>query len=132
MSHQSDPIADLFTRVRNSARSGREQVKAPFSRIKGDIARVLKEEGYIKDYIVEAAGRSLQLCIINKYVGRVPVITGVRRISRPGLRRYVSATSIPRVLGGMGVAIVSTSGGVVSGRQASKMNAGGELVGVIW
>lgn len=132
MSQHTDPLSDLFTRLRNGARARLDHVHAPFSKVKGDIARLLKEEGYIKDYFVDTKGSTPRLHIINKYFGQTPAITGLKRVSKPGLRRYVSATAIPRVLGGMGVAMLSTSSGIMSGQQAKRINVGGELLGIIW
>jgi small subunit ribosomal protein S8 len=132
MSTITDPIADFLTRVRNGARAQRPEVLAPYSKIKADIARILKEEGYISDYAVDTSGEHPQIKVINKFVDRSSAIAGLRRVSRPGLRRYVGADEIPRVLGGMGLAILSTSRGVVSGREARKQKLGGELLAYVW
>jgi small subunit ribosomal protein S8 len=132
MSTITDPIADFLTRVRNGARAQRSEVLAPYSKIKADIARILKEEGYISDYAVDTSGEHPQIKVINKFVDRSSAIAGLRRVSRPGLRRYVGADEIPRVLGGMGLAILSTSRGVVSGREARKQKLGGELLAYVW
>ena len=132
MSTVTDPIADFLTRVRNGVRAQQPEVLVPYSKIKAEIARVLKEEGYISDYSVDTSGAHPRIKLINKLVDRSSAIAGLRRISRPGLRRYVGADEIPRVLGGMGVAILSTSRGVVSGREARKQKLGGELLAYVW
>jgi len=132
MSTVTDPIADFLTRVRNGARAQLPEVLIPYSKIKAEIARVLKEEGYISDYSVDTSGAHPRIKLINKLVDRSSAIAGLRRVSRPGLRRYVGADEIPRVLGGMGVAILSTSRGVVSGREARKQKLGGELLAYVW
>jgi len=132
MSTVTDPIADFLTRVRNGVRAQQPEVLVPYSKIKAEIARVLKEEGYISDYSVETSGAHPRIKLINKLVDRSRAIAGLRRVSRPGLRRYVGADEIPRVLGGMGVAILSTSRGVVSGREARKQKLGGELLAYVW
>jgi small subunit ribosomal protein S8 len=132
MSTVTDPIADFLTRVRNGARAQRPEVLIPYSKIKAEIARVLKEEGYISDYSVDTSGAHPRIKLISKLVDRSNAIAGLRRVSRPGLRRYVGADEIPRVLGGMGVAILSTSRGVVSGREARKQKLGGELLAYVW
>jgi small subunit ribosomal protein S8 len=132
MSTVTDPIADFLTRVRNGARAQQPEVLIPYSKIKAEIARVLKEEGYISDYSVDTSGEHPRIKLINKLVDRSSAIAGLRRVSRPGLRRYVGADEIPRVLGGMGLAILSTSRGVVSGREARKQKLGGELLAYVW
>jgi small subunit ribosomal protein S8 len=132
MSTVTDPIADFLTRVRNGVRAQQPEVLIPYSKIKAEIARVLKEEGYISDYSVDTSGAHPRIKLINKLVDRSTAIAGLRRVSRPGLRRYVGADEIPRVLGGMGLAILSTSRGVVSGREARKQKLGGELLAYVW
>jgi len=132
MSTVTDPIADFLARIRNGTRAQRPEVLVPYSKIKAEIARVLKEEGYISDYSVDTSGAHPRIKLINKLVDRSSAIAGLRRVSRPGLRRYVGADEIPRVLGGMGVAILSTSRGVVSGREARKQKLGGELLAYVW
>jgi Ribosomal protein S8 len=104
----------------------------PYSKIKAEVARILKDEGYITDYTVDTSAAHPRIRITNKLVNRSSAITGLRRVSRPGLRRYVGADNIPRVLGGMGIAILSTSRGVLSGREAKKQNVGGELLAYVW
>ena len=132
MSTVTDPIADFLTRVRNGARAQLPEVLIPYSKIKAEIARVLKEEGYISDYSVDTSGAHPCIKLINKLADRSSAIAGLKRVSRPGLRRYVGADEIPRVLGGMGLAILSTSRGVVSGREARKQKLGGELLAYVW
>lgn len=129
----NDPIADMLTRIRNSNSARQAEVKVPASRLKLEIARVLKEEGYIAGYDVEADGTTQTLRIIFKSrPDRTRVISGVKRISRPGLRVYARKTEIPRVLGGLGIAILSTAEGVMSGRQATRQGLGGEVLAYIW
>jgi small subunit ribosomal protein S8 len=132
MSTVTDPIADFLTRVRNGARAQKLEVLIPYSKIKAEIARIFKEEGYISDYSVDTSGEHPRIKVINKLVDRSTAIAGLRRVSRPGLRRYVGADEIPRVLGGMGLAILSTSRGILSGREARKQKVGGELLAYVW
>jgi small subunit ribosomal protein S8 len=132
MSTVTDPIADFLTRVRNGARAQKQEVLIPYSKIKAEIARIFKEEGYISDYSVDTSGAHPQIKVVNKLVDRSTAIAGLRRVSRPGLRRYVGADEIPRVLGGMGLAILSTSRGILSGREAKKQKVGGELLAYVW
>jgi small subunit ribosomal protein S8 len=132
MSTVTDPIADLLARVRNGARAQQPEVLIPYSKIKAEIARILKEEGYISDYSVDTSAAHPRIKVINKLVDRSSAIAGLRRVSRPGLRRYVGADEIPRVLGGMGLAILSTSRGILSGREARRQKIGGELLAYVW
>ncbi len=132
MSTVTDPIADFLTRIRNGGRAQKPELLVPYSRIKAEIARILKDEGYITDYTVDTSGAHPRIKVTNKLVNRSSAITGLRRVSRPGLRRYVGADEIPRVLGGMGLAILSTSRGVLSGRDARKQKLGGELLAYVW
>ena len=132
MSTVTDPIADLLARVRNGAQAQKVEMFVPYSKIKAEVARILKDEGYIIDYAVDTSGAHPRIKITNKLVNRSSAITGLRRVSRPGLRRYVGAQEIPRVLGGMGIAILSTSRGVLSAREAKKQNVGGELLAYVW
>ena len=127
----TDPIADMLTRIRNAQKARLEEVAMPASRMKADIARVMKEFGYIADFAVDEAARSMTLTLRYTAAGE-PVIRGLRRYSRPGLRRYCGATEIPMVLGGLGHSIISTSRGVMAGRQARKLNLGGEVLCTIW
>ena len=132
MSTVTDPIADFLARVRNGARAQQPEVLIPYSKIKAEVARVLKEEGYISDYSVDTSAAHPRIKVINKLVDRSSAIAGLRRVSRPGLRRYVGADEIPRVLGGMGLAILSTSRCILSGREARKQKVGGELLAYVW
>ncbi|MGC3988185.1 MAG: 30S ribosomal protein S8 [Chthoniobacteraceae bacterium] len=132
MSNLSDPIADFLTRLRNASRVSKVDVEVPYSKIKAELARILKEEGYITDFEVATEGVVPQIKITNKIVNRTPAITGLKRVSKPGLRRYVGATEVPRVLGGMGIAILSTPRGLLTGRDAKKQNVGGELLAYVW
>ena len=132
MSTVTDPIADFLTRVRNGTHAQQIEVFVPYSKIKAEIARILKDEGYISDYSIDTSAARPRIKIINKIVNRSSAIAGLRRVSRPGLRRYVGADEVPRVLGGMGLAILSTSRGVLSGREAKKQKVGGELLAYVW
>jgi small subunit ribosomal protein S8 len=132
MSTVTDPIADLLARVRNAATAQKPEMFVPYSKIKAEIVRILKDEGYITDYSVDTAAAHPRIKITNKVANRASAITGLKRVSRPGLRRYVGAQEIPRVLGGMGVSILSTPRGILSGREAKKQNVGGELLAYIW
>ena len=127
----NDPIADLLTRLRNSTSVRKAELLVPYSRMKADISAILKKEGYITDFEVKSEGKP-QLRIVNKFAGKTPAITGLKRVSRPGLRRYVGAEDIPRVLGGMGISIISTPRGVLSGREARRQKVGGELLAYVW
>ena len=127
----NDPISDMLTRTRNASRALLPAVEIPHSRIKESIAGILKKEGYIADFAVEGKlPKKLKLKL--KYQGKKCVIEGLRRISTPGLRRYVGATDIPRVRGGLGVAVVSTSEGLLTDNEARKRNLGGELLCYVW
>lgn len=129
----TDPIADMLTRIRNAAATGAKSVEIPHSKIKAELARILKQEGFISDFLTAGEGAKKALRLRLKYVREgEPVIKGIRRVSRPSLRRYVAATEIPRVLGGMGVAVLSTSSGVMTGQEARRKNVGGELLCTIW
>ena len=132
MSQLSDPIADFLTRLRNAGGARKEELTVPYSKIKAEIARILKQEGYISNYELDSTGKFPQIKITTKTHNRASAITGLKRVSRPGLRKYVGATEIPRVLGGMGISILSTPQGVISGREAKKQNVGGELLAIVW
>jgi small subunit ribosomal protein S8 len=132
MSQLTDPIADFLTRLRNAATARQAEVVAPYSKIKAEIARILKQEGYITDYEVDTKGKFPQIKVTTKSHNRTSAITGLKRMSKPGLRKYVAVTEIPRVLGGMGISILSTPRGIVSGREAKKQNIGGELLAIVW
>jgi small subunit ribosomal protein S8 len=126
-----DPIADMLTRIRNAHRALLPVVEMPHSKIKESIAVILKKEGYVADFAVEGKlPKTIKVRL--KYQGKKGVIEGLQRVSRPGLRRYVGATEIPRVRGGLGVAMVSTPEGVMTGTQARKKNLGGELLCYVW
>jgi small subunit ribosomal protein S8 len=129
----TDPISDYLTRVRNGLRADHTDVEMPASRLKKEISRILVEQGYITSYEVEptAVGESIRIQL--KYTDdRDPVIQGLKRISRPGRRRYVGSDSLPRVQGGMGTAIISTSTGVMTGHEAKQAGVGGEVVAYVW
>jgi small subunit ribosomal protein S8 len=121
-----------LARVRNGAQAQKINIFIPYSKIKAEVARILKDEGYITDYTVDTEAAHPRIKITNKLVDRTSAITGLKRVSRPGLRRYVGADDIPRVLGGMGISILSTSRGVMSGREAKKQKLGGELLAYVW
>jgi small subunit ribosomal protein S8 len=128
----TDPIADMLLRIRNAMKAGHPSVELPGSRIKGEIARVMKSEGYITDFVItDTVPRVLSIDL--KYSDDAePAIRGLRRESKPGLRKFCGVQDIPVVLGGMGTAILSTSGGVVSGKEARRRKLGGELICTIW
>ena len=129
----TDPIADMLTRLRNGNVAYHDDVTMPSSKIKVEIAKVLKQEGYIKDYTVSKAEVGSTLTIVLKYgPNRERTISGVRRISKPGLRVYTKKESLPRVLGGLGIAIISTSSGLLTDRAAHKAGIGGEVVAYVW
>ena len=128
----SDPIADMLTRVRNASRARHSEVVVPASRTKREIARILKDEGFIEDFAEAAQGPIQVLTIRLKYVGKVPVVSGLKRISKPGLRVYAAKTEIPRVLGGLGINILTTPRGVMTGRDAHKERVGGEILCRVW
>ncbi len=127
----TDPISDMLTRIRNANRALLPTVEMPHSKMKEGIAQILKREGYISDFAIEGKlPKTMKMKL--KYQGKKSIIEGLRRISTPGLRRYVGATDIPRVRGGLGVAVVSTSEGLMTGNQARKKNIGGELICYVW
>ena len=129
----TDPIADFLTRIRNAIHAAHETVDIPSSRLKADLARILKEQGYISDYAVEPTAVGEVIKVQLRYTeARRPVITGIQRVSRPGRRRYVNHGQVPRVMGGMGTAILSTSSGVMTGHEAKNKGVGGEVVAYIW
>jgi small subunit ribosomal protein S8 len=130
---QTDPIADFFTRIRNGLVADHDDVVMPASTFKTEIARILREQGYIDDFGVEAGRVGQVLRVRLRYTeDRKPVITGLERLSKPGRRRYVGAGEVPKVLGGMGTTIVSTSRGVMTGHEARHAKVGGELVAKVW
>ena len=129
----SDPIADMLTRIRNASRARHADVVVPASRTKRQIARILLEEGFIAEVREEQEGPRQVLRVTLKYVdGKAPVVSGLKRISKPGLRVYARKTEIPRVLGGLGLVIVSTSQGIMTGAQAYKAQLGGEVLAYVW
>ena len=132
MSQLSDPIADFLTRLRNGGAALKSEVLVPYSKMKAEIARILKQEGYISNYEVDTKGDHPQIKVTTKIANRSSAITGLKRVSKPGLRRYVGAQEVPRVLGGMGIAILSTPRGLLTGREAKKQNVGGELLAYVW
>jgi small subunit ribosomal protein S8 len=132
MSVLTDPISDFLTRFKNAGLAGREEFVAPYSKIKAEIARILMEEGYLWNYEVDTGGRYPVLRCKTKFVAGKPVLTNLQRVSRPGLRQYVSATEMPKVLGGMGISIISTSKGLMTGHKAKAEKVGGELLAKVW
>jgi small subunit ribosomal protein S8 len=131
----SDPIADMLTRIRNAATSRHEKVDIPSSKMKVAIAGVLKDEGFIRDYEISTEEDAVQsdLSVRLSYdSSNKPVITGLKRVSRPGLRVYVQRREVPRVFGGLGVAIISTSQGIMTGQEARRRQVGGEILCYVW
>src|SRR6476661_6006935 len=129
----TDPIGDYLTRIRNAIGSGHDEVEIPASRLKMEMSRILKEQGYIRDFSRKPGRVGEEISIRLKYTeDRRPVIIGMERISRPGRRRYVDHKNVPRVDGGTGTAIVSTSVGVMTGHEAKQRGVGGEVVAYIW
>jgi small subunit ribosomal protein S8 len=129
----TDPIADFLTRIRNGLQADHDAVVMPASKLKLELARVLSEQGYIEDYANEPARVGQALRVTLKYTeDRAPVISGMKRVSKPGRRTYVNHTEIPKVIGGMGTAILTTSRGVMTGHEARRAGVGGEVVAYIW
>jgi small subunit ribosomal protein S8 len=129
----TDPVADMLTRIRNASTAHHEAVDIPASRLKRNIAQILKEQGFIRDFENPKDAKYPTLRVHLRYTGkREPVITGLKRVSRPGQRIYRKATEMPRVIGGMGVAIVSTPRGVMTEREARRQNVGGEVLCYVW
>ena len=129
----TDPIADMLTRIRNANQMRYKEVEVPASKIKIEIARILKEEGFISDYKVKKNDVQSIIVLFLKYGDKKErVITGLKRISKPGLRVYAKAEEVPTVLNGLGIAIVSTSKGVMTGRDAKKQSLGGEVLAYVW
>ncbi len=129
----TDPIADMLTRIRNANKAMHDSTSMPTSRVKEEIARLLKEEGYIKDYHVQK-GESFDVLVIELKFGRnrERVLTDLKRVSKPGRRVYARKDRLPRVLGGMGTAILSTSNGIVTSRKAQELGVGGEVICFVW
>ncbi|MDH3455934.1 MAG: 30S ribosomal protein S8 [Gemmatimonadota bacterium] len=128
----SDPVADMLTRIRNACQAGHRRVDVPVSKLKVEIARLLRDNRYIQDYAVLDDGRHGLLRLYLKYDGESSVIHGMQRVSKPGLRRYVKAREIPRVKNGLGMAILSTPRGLMSDRDARRARVGGEIMAVLW
>ena len=130
---QTDPIADFLTRIRNGLRADHDEVEMPASAFKTEIARILTEQGYVESYETDSGRVGKVLRVKLKYTeDRKPVITGIERLSKPGRRHYVNAAEVPRIYGGMGTAIMSTSKGVMTGHDARREGVGGELVARVW
>ncbi len=126
-----DPIADMLTRIRNASRALLPTVVIPHSKLKESLAHILKQEGYVAEVAIDTTfPKTIKVRL--KYEGKKSVVEGLKRVSKPGLRKYVGATEIPRVLGGLGVAVVSTSEGIMTGQQCRKKNIGGELLCYVW
>jgi small subunit ribosomal protein S8 len=125
----NDPVADLLTRVRNAATARHETVSVPASRMKAELARILRDEGYISGF---EQPNAREIVMKLKYLGKTPAVAGLRRISKPGLRVYAQKTEMPRVLGGLGIAIISTSSGLMTGREAERKGLGGEVLAYVW
>jgi small subunit ribosomal protein S8 len=130
--NMTDPVADMLTRIRNGIMARHTRVQMPSSKIKVAIAAILKEEGYVKDFDVVADGAHQELRITLRYVDKRPVLSQIKRVSKPGLRVYTRRESIPRVRGGLGTAIISTPQGVMTGRKAYQLGLGGEVVCYVW
>jgi small subunit ribosomal protein S8 len=129
----TDPIADMLTRIRNANRMRHEKVEMPASRLKADVLSVMKKEGYIVDYVVLKSGAQGKIVVTLKYTNtKERVIKGLKRISKPGLRVYVSVNELPKVLNGLGVALISTSKGIMTDREARLAQVGGEVLAYVW
>jgi small subunit ribosomal protein S8 len=129
----TDPVADFLTRLRNANSAHHASLTAPYSKLKASIAEILKSEGYIADFKVEDAEVGKNLTVTLKYGNdRSSSIAGIKRVSKPGLRVYAKSTELPRVLGGLGIAILSTSSGLLTDRQAAKKGVGGEVLAYVW
>jgi small subunit ribosomal protein S8 len=129
----NDPVGDMLTRIRNASRAHHDKVVIPLSKLKLEVIKVLKSEGFIADYVVHEAKPQGEVTVQLKYgPDKQPVIIGIKRISKPGLRRYVPSREIPKVLGGMGIAILSTSRGVMVDHEARKQSVGGELICTVY
>ena len=132
MATLTDPIADFLIRLKNASRAGNDSFKAPHSKMKVEIARILKEEGYIWNYEVDTSAKFPELTVKTKFVEGVPALTDLKRISKCGRRKYSGSQEIPRVLNGMGISIISTSKGLMTGHQAKKDKVGGEIIAYVW
>lgn len=127
-----DPLSDMLTRIRNAGMASLTEVKMPFSNIKKAVADVLKEEGFIKAYKESGDGAIKELAVELKYYRKKPVIEGIRRISKPSCRIYCGSTEVPKVKNGLGIVVLSTPKGVISGKKAAEMNVGGEIICYVW
>ena len=132
MATLTDPIADFLIRLKNASRAGNDSFKAPHSKMKVEIARILKEEGYIWNYEVDTSAKFPELVVKTKFVDGVPALTDLKRVSKCGRRKYTGSQEIPRVLNNMGISILSTSKGVMTGHQARKDKVGGEIIAFVW
>ena len=128
----TDPISDFLTRFKNASRARKDEFTAPYSKIKAEIARILQEEGYVWSYEVDTSGKFPEIKVKTKFVDKTPALTDLKRISKPGLRQYVGSNEVPRVLNGLGISILSTSRGIMTGHQAKKAKVGGELLAQVW
>jgi len=128
----TDPVSDFLTRLKNACRAGLENFSAPHSKLKADIAKILEQEGYIWNYEVDTSGQFPQIKVKVRYSDDRPVLTDLKRVSRPGRRNYVGSREIPRVLNGLGISILSTSRGVMTGARAKRENLGGEVLAYVW
>jgi len=127
-----DPIADMLTRIRNAHMASRDTVEMPHSKLKGEVTRVFKREGFINDYVVEGGTKKMLRIFLKYSDDRIPAVRGIKRESKQGLRKHVPASDIPRVLGGLGVMVLTTSSGVMTGKEAKELGVGGELLCSIW
>jgi len=132
MAALTDPISDFLIRIKNAYMAGNEECSSPYSKMRAEIAGILKDEGYIWGYEIDKEGKFPQIRVKTRFVDNEAALHDLKRISRPGLRRYVGAQEIPRVLNGMGISILSTSKGIMTGHNARKENIGGELLAQVW
>ena len=128
----TDPIADMLTRIRNANQQKHETVSIPYSNLKNDLANILKNEGFVTDFVVNEEGNHKNIVITLKYKGNERVITGLKRVSKPGLRQYAKVNEIPKVLNGLGIVVLSTSQGLMTDKEARAKNIGGEVLAYIW
>ena len=128
----TDPIADMLTRIRNANQQKHETVSIPYSNLKNDLAKILKNEGFVTDFVVNEEGNHKTIVITLKYKGNERVITGLKRVSKPGLRQYAKVNEIPKVLNGLGIVVLSTSQGLMTDKEARAKNIGGEVLAYIW
>ena len=128
----TDPIADMLTRIRNANQQKHETVSIPYSNLKNDLANILKNEGFVTDFVVNEEGNHKNIVSTLKYKGNERVITGLKRVSKPGLRQYAKVNEIPKVLNGLGIVVLSTSQGLMTDKEARAKNIGGEVLAYIW